>query len=100
MHFLDRTGMECIEREVLQLSARLRRGLVDSGWNVTTPPGEQSGIVTCQLEDNGELRQLLSEQHIVASVRAADVRISPHFFNTEDEIDAVLNVMETARRPA
>jgi selenocysteine lyase/cysteine desulfurase len=40
----------------------------------------------------------LKERGIVTSLRTREMRISPHFFNSDGDIDALLDVMETARR--
>ena len=34
----------------------------------------------------------------VATIRGSEMRLSPHFFNTEGEIDTLLDVMDAARR--
>jgi selenocysteine lyase/cysteine desulfurase len=70
---------------------------VDLGYEVLTPPGEQSAIVTCRLGDVEKTTSLLREQNVVTTIRGADMRISPHFFNTEADIDGLFNVLETAR---
>jgi selenocysteine lyase/cysteine desulfurase len=95
--YIHRLGIENIEREVLRLAGYLYRGLLDIGYDLETPPGEQSGIVTCRVTDVERMGRLLKQHRIVASVRRGDMRVSPHFFNTEDDIDTLLNILETAR---
>jgi cysteine desulfurase/selenocysteine lyase len=97
MNYIHSVGIETIERQVLRLSARLYQGLADLGFTIRTPPGEQSGIVTCQIDNSEKLERVLSEKRVVTTVRPSEMRISPHFFNTDDEIDTLLNVMEANR---
>jgi selenocysteine lyase/cysteine desulfurase len=90
-------GVDRIEEQVLKLSSKLWNGLSDRGFEMRTPPGTQSGIVTCIVGDAEKVDELLSENRIVASLKAGNrLRVSPHFFNTEGEIDHLLAVMEEA----
>ena len=91
-------GVDRIEEQVLKLSSKLWKGLDELGFELLTPPGTRSGIVTCVVSDAEKVDELLSENRIVASLKAGNrLRISPHFFNTEGEIDHVLSVMEQSR---
>jgi selenocysteine lyase/cysteine desulfurase len=91
-------GVDRIEEQVLKLSSKLWTGLHDLGFEMRTPPGTQSGIVTCVVADAEKVDGLLRENRIVASLKSGNrLRVSPHFFNTELEIDHLLSVMEGAR---
>lgn len=91
-------GVDRIEEQVLKLSSKLWTGLDDLGFEMRTPQGTQSGIVTCVVGDAEKVDELLSENRIVASLKSGNrLRVSPHFFNTEGEIDHLLSVMEGAR---
>jgi selenocysteine lyase/cysteine desulfurase len=47
------------------------------------------------VDDGQEVGQLLKENGIVASINVGrELRISPHFFNTEEETDQLLSVLE------
>ena len=60
-----------------------------------TPPGPRSGIVTCVVDDGQAVVRLLKEKGIVASINVGrEPRISLHFFNTEEEIDQLIYVLE------
>ncbi|MFU8859000.1 MAG: aminotransferase class V-fold PLP-dependent enzyme [Cyclonatronaceae bacterium] len=59
-----------------------------------------SGITAFQLDpaaDHNEIIQFYRNNGIFISVRSGMLRIAPHFWNTTNEIDAVINV--TARMP-
>jgi selenocysteine lyase/cysteine desulfurase len=94
LDYLNGVGMDSIEAQVLRLSSRVWHGLKDLGLELFTPPGPRSGIVTCVVEDGQAVGRLLEENGIVASVNLGrELRISPHFFNTEEEIDHLLSVL-------
>jgi selenocysteine lyase/cysteine desulfurase len=61
--------------------------------DLITPPGTRSGIVTCAVHDEKSIAQLYAENGIVATVRDGETRISPYFFNTEEELDRLLEIV-------
>jgi len=95
LDYIARIGMDKIEEQVLRLSSKLWRGLDGLGLELMTPPETRSGIVTCIVKDGAKVAQLLGDNKIVVSARPGNaIRISPHFFNTEREIDHLLSVLE------
>ena len=95
LDYLNGVGMGRIEEQVLRLSSRVWQGMKDLGLELFTPPGPRSGIVTCVVDDGQAVGRLLNENGIVASIDLGrELRISPHFFNTEEEIDRLLSVLE------
>jgi selenocysteine lyase/cysteine desulfurase len=82
------------------LCGRLRRGLETRGFEISAPgePGRSAGIVTCRRpgDDSTVLVQRLTDAAMVCSLRENQLRIAPHFYNTEDEIDRFVDVL-TAR---
>ncbi len=95
LDYLNGVGMDRIEKQVLRLSSRVWHGMKDLGLELFTPPGPRSGIVTCVVDDGQAMGRLLEEKGIVASINVGkELRISPHFFNTEEEIDQLLSVLE------
>jgi cysteine desulfurase/selenocysteine lyase len=87
-------GVEAIARRVLALTERLAAGLRERDARLLSPrgPGETSGIVSFQMEDEAPRRTAgrLRAQGIFVVVRRGGVRVSPHFYNDEAEIDRLL----------
>jgi len=90
-------GVDAIQEHLLSLTDRLARGLQQMGYRLLTPfePGERSGIVTFDHPQRSakELFAALRAARIVGAVREGGVRLSPHLYNTHDEIDSVLEVL-------
>jgi cysteine desulfurase/selenocysteine lyase len=96
LEYIRQVGLATIEGQVLRLSARVWNGLENLAFHLNTPRGTESGIVTCVLPDVEATVQALKESNIVATFRAGNqLRVSPHFFNTEDEVDELLEVLAT-----
>jgi selenocysteine lyase/cysteine desulfurase len=91
---LAEAGLPRIAAPVLALTDRLVEGLQRAGAQIESPRGEgiSSGIVTFRLPgvDPVETGRRLGAARIVTTFRASGVRVSPHGYNTFDEIDALL----------
>jgi cysteine desulfurase/selenocysteine lyase len=98
IEMIQEIGIENISRRIVQLTDRLVAGLRARGCRVVSSrqPGEGSGIVAfrCDEHDLDEIRRHLQDEHrIVISVRCGRLRASPHFYNTEQEIDQLLEAL-------
>jgi len=94
LELLQEAGMAAVEARVLALTERAAVGLAERGFQVISSrrPGETSGIVSAvhPAIPAGDLVRRLAAVDIVAAARAGRFRISPHFYNTEEEIDRCL----------
>ncbi len=101
LKFWEDWGAAGMEERVRSLDGRLRAGLEDSGFELVTPAEpERSGcMVTCRHPDICPLRihAWLKEARMVCAVRENLLRISPHFYNTEDEVDRFLERIRDPR---
>jgi selenocysteine lyase/cysteine desulfurase len=92
-------GPDVIEARVLDLSARLAGGLDRRGYELVEPwprtRAESSGIVSFRKPgaEPQEVLRDLTAAHVIARTHRDFVRLSPHFYNTEEEIDRVLEVL-------
>ncbi|HYL44268.1 MAG TPA: aminotransferase class V-fold PLP-dependent enzyme [Ktedonobacteraceae bacterium] len=101
-------GMTTVEKRVLGLTAYASAGLARLGYPVVSPQeaSERSGIVCFKplAKDEHMTAQWvvdqLAHQHIYAAARGEVVRISPHFYNTYEDIDALLNVLAEMKEAA
>jgi cysteine desulfurase/selenocysteine lyase len=90
------TGMERIEAEITRLSARLRNGILGIGIPLSTPLEQRGGITGFRLDPEREVRFLEAcRKAEVAIMKRGDfIRISPHAFNEDHEIDRVLEILK------
>ena len=91
-------GLEFIETRVLELTDRLCEGLARLGYVVDShrDHGEKSGIVAFhhRRRASSRLSDRLREKHVVHTHRYDMIRLSPHFYNTADEVDRVLKALK------
>jgi cysteine desulfurase/selenocysteine lyase len=101
-------GMPAVEERILGLTGHAIAGLEQLGYPVVSPQAERerSGIVCfklhpeCQDISTQQLVDELASRNIYAAARNDFVRISPHFYNTIEEIDMLLNALEEIKKPA
>jgi len=97
LHQIHETRMSEIERRVLALTDQLCARVTAKGYTLTCSrhQSEKSGIVTfCHDEISSEaVLARLEAENVSASVRNGSVRISPHYYNSEDEIDLICDVL-------
>ncbi|MBM3316096.1 aminotransferase class V-fold PLP-dependent enzyme, partial [candidate division WOR-3 bacterium] len=90
-------GMEAIGRRVRALVDALRGQLGRAGFDIVTPagPDRSAGILTCRKPgaDMAALHQRLTDAGVAVSLRENMLRISPHFYNDEDEIERLVRVL-------
>ncbi len=77
----------------------LMNGLARLGKKILTPSLEESlggGIITFETKDHKALVKNLAARQIIVSGRFNHVRVSPHFYNTAEEIDVLLSALKSS----
>jgi len=101
LELLLEVGIDNIWQRVDALNTRLRKGLGPAGYRVLSPSGEdeRSGIVAFVPRDPDleieMIEKSLRDSGIVIALRGGRLRASPHFYNTDDQIDRLLAVLAT-----
>ena len=93
LNYLKAVGFETIEQNILKLTTKARVALHNKGllpdWMMERK--EQSSIMSLPLEQ--KLVNRLNEEKILVSPRGTGTRISFHFYNTEDDLNHLLEVL-------
>lgn len=97
LEFFESLGYVNIEDYILQNSKYFLAKLVDEGFKPilrNLPEKNLAGIVTFPVENAEEVFKQLLEKNIVGSLREGMIRFSPHFYNTKEEIDIVVDKLK------
>lgn len=92
-----------IEARALGLAALVRVRLTERGYDLTSPDGldERSPIITFRWPHSGGadevVARLAGAYHVVLSARNGLLRISPHFYNTTDDVERLFECLDAAR---
>jgi selenocysteine lyase/cysteine desulfurase len=99
MDLMQEIGIAETREHVLGLNDRLSEGVEALGGIVVTPRahGRRGALVCIASTDAPALVGRLTGDGIVTSERDGNLRVSPHAYNTEDDIDAVLAALDRHR---
>ena len=92
--------MPAIEAHVSALNTRLIAGLEELGADVVTPadPARRGPLVCVRSTDAPALVASLAEENIVCSLRDTNLRVAAHYYNTDDDIDVLLDALSRRRQ--
>jgi len=98
LDLLSEVGVDVIESRVLSLTARLAGGLTAKGFDVVGSQAThaRSAILSLALRSDAERARMergLHESGTTSALRESRVRLSPHFYNTEEEVDRLLGCL-------
>jgi cysteine desulfurase / selenocysteine lyase len=103
--YLNAFGVSNIMKCNAALIDRLVKHIENLGIHIVSPmnPGARSSIISLKIPHlaSGRVIQQLGDRGIIASPRRAYIRVSPHFYNSEGDIDrladALTSIIEKSR---
>jgi selenocysteine lyase/cysteine desulfurase len=97
--YISGIGLESIAERVLALNMYLTVQLERNAFAVLSPGGEhRSGQTLCEVADPAGATAFLAELGILVTAKARGVRVSTHFYNSEEDIDACVRGLVEYRR--
>jgi kynureninase len=95
LEILLEVGAETIARESRRRTQRMVESALDRGWTLKSPaePERRGGTVMLGAENPERLADELSRRGVLVDWRPGVVRISPHFFNTDEEVAQTLEIL-------
>jgi kynureninase len=93
LKIISEVGVSKIREKSIRLTTRLIELADHHGWQVNTPrdPAQRGGTVSIDMPDSQRVcRELLARDVLVDWRPNAGVRFSPHFYNSDEEVDAAI----------
>ncbi len=94
---IDEVGIKAVVRRNRQLTDFLVAGCADAGFSLSmsADPSRQSAIIMIQHPNPAGAVGYLAQAGIIVDHRPGHVRVSPHFYNTEEEIAFLLGSLKS-----
>ena len=92
-----RAGIEAIRAKSMRQTARLEALANERGYPLTAPrdPARRGGTIAFAVPHAYEVSQYLLARDIIIDYRPqAGIRVAPHFYNRDDELDAVVTAID------
>lgn len=93
LDLFERTGIQNIFSEASRLCERLRRGLEELGYPTYSPAGSIVTLAPSKKMSLESVQSRLTENGVSFVGRGPGIRLSTHAYNTDAEIDRVLNLL-------
>ncbi len=104
LKYLSKIGIKQIENRILGLTDYLIDKLINTNIEILSPVTEKkyrSGIIVFKPR-RGKPKQIVMElqktNRIIVSARGKGIRVSPHFYNNEEDIDKLISALEIVLR--
>ena len=96
LKLLEKIGIPKIQRQNLALLDRLVDYLEDSPYQIKSSlePKHRSSIFSFSAKNGKKLYEKLIKNKIIVSYREGLIRVSPHFYNTSQEIDQLIRILK------
>jgi cysteine desulfurase/selenocysteine lyase len=96
LKYLNRLGMDYVEKRVLDNTGYLFDRLDEMGKEIWTPEGNESPVVSFAQEGAVKLAEKLKRAKIKVTGREAHgghMRVSSHFYNTREDINKLIEAI-------
>jgi selenocysteine lyase/cysteine desulfurase len=104
LEMLLEIGPQRVSARILDRARAVREVAASAGWRVTGSPrpGDLSGIVAIEHDDvpAHDASQMLRQQGVVVSARRGRLRISPHVYNDDVDLDRLRIALSACLRRA
>ena len=96
LDLLHEVGLGTIERRNAQLVARVQREAEARKYEVLTPPQDRASIITFRVPDLQKALAACAREKVVVNPRLGGIRVSPHFYNSEADVQRLFEVLDAA----
>nr|WP_299000599.1 aminotransferase class V-fold PLP-dependent enzyme [uncultured Allomuricauda sp.] len=95
LKFLQGVGLDKIEERLKKLSQKAHTEFSRLGLLEDSVQYRKEHSTIFNIKGNQELFNTLQSNGVVCALRGAGIRLSFHFYNTEDEVDAIVDILRS-----
>jgi kynureninase len=96
IQLIEEFGIDNVATESRRRTEKIVNFALERGWEINSPlnPDHRGGSVMIRVADGPALVESLAERKVFVDARpGAGLRISPHYFNTDDEVQEALEIL-------
>ncbi len=101
LEIIEAVGVAAIARESRRRTEWMIAFALEHGWTLNTPrkSNERGGTVMIKVENGPAMVEQLAEKKVFVDCRPnAGLRISPHFFNSDEEVEEAMAILAKLMR--
>jgi kynureninase len=96
LEIIESVGVAAIAAESKRRTQKMVDSVLERGWTLNSPREAElrGGSVMIGVDDGPAMVDRLASRKVFVDCRPqAGLRVSPHFFNTDEEVDEALDVL-------
>jgi len=100
LEIIAEVGLDNIVRRIQDLTSLIKSAAKESGYvfGMLEAPGRHGAMISLRSNDENSLVEALAADGIVTSCRGGNLRISPHFYNNDDDIETLFRALKKHQR--
>jgi selenocysteine lyase/cysteine desulfurase len=91
--YIQRIGVDKIQKHALELNGRLRAEMPKLGYPCITPEGSSGAIIAFAVKDDSATAAKLKAKKVDVGSSRGRIRVSPSVYNTHADVDALLSAL-------
>ncbi len=97
MKRIQAAGLDRIENHLREITGMIKEGAMRRGFNLVTPldPAKHGALICLRSHKVDLLVKRLDAEGIITSSRDSNLRISPHYYNNQRDVDRLMDCLTT-----
>ena len=99
LQIINEIGLPAIAAQVRTITDAIKSGAMRRGFRLATPvdPSRHGPLIAIRSHRVDLLVKRLEQQGIITSSRDGNLRVSPHFYNSSEDVERLFAALETQR---